>query len=83
MPRVGAGGEFQPHGGPAAAVEHRLLDRVQQVAGVVVLDGHVGVARDAEHGRGQHLAAGEQLADVGGDHVLQPGQVQALLGRAA
>ena len=43
----------------------------------------VGVAGDAEGGRGHHLAAGEHGRGVGRDHVFQPRQSTCLLGGRA
>ena len=46
--------------GAEAAPAHELLDRLEQVVGLQLLDGQLGVARDAEGVRLQHLHAGEQ-----------------------
>lgn len=74
-----ARGDRQPDSAAAAPRDHRLLHDGQQIAGVVVLDRHVGVAGDAEEGPGEDLAAGEQQFSVLGDDVLQPRQVDLRL----
>ena len=66
---------------PAAA--HALLDGLEQVLGLELLDGDLGVARHAERMRLDHLHAGEERAEVRGDELLEPDEVvraAALLG---
>ena len=46
--RAHTGGDLQPHAEAEASVAHLLLDRLEQVAGLVLFDLDVGVARDAE-----------------------------------
>ena len=57
--------EFQPHGvGEAAGGEH-FLHFAGEVDGVLLLDGDVAVAGDAERGGGGDVFAGEKLARRG------------------
>ncbi len=60
--------------GAEAAAAHELLDRLEQVVGFQFLDGELGVAGHAEGVRLEHLEAGEQRGEVGGDDLLQPGE---------
>ncbi len=55
---------------PEAAATELLLDRQQQVVGLVLFDREVGVARDAEEVRVEDLHAREQRVQVGGDDLL-------------
>ena len=48
-----------------------LLDRHQEVVGLVLLDREVGVARDAEQVVGEHLHAREQHVEVRGDDPFE------------
>ena len=65
------GVDLEPHGATEAAAAQLDLDRGQQVVGLLLLEGEVGVAGDPE---GEVLLddhAGEQLVEVGGDHLLE------------
>jgi len=53
-----------------AAAADLVLDRLQQVVGLVG-DGEVGVAGDAEVAVVDHIGAGEEHVEVGGDRLLQ------------
>jgi hypothetical protein len=65
-------GDFQPDHGAESPLTYALLHRFQQVLGFEFLDGEIGVTRDAE-GMGSHdLHSGKQIAEVGGDQLLQP-----------
>ncbi len=83
MRRSGRGGNDQPHRRPPPPIRHRLLHRAEHVAGAVAADRHVGVAGDAEDGRGQDFVAGEDGRGVGGDNVVQPRQADAVRPPAA
>ena len=60
--------------GAEAAPADELLDGLEEVVGLQLLDGELGVARHAERVRLQHLHAGEQRREVGGDDLLEPGE---------
>ena len=55
MRRIGAGRNLQADRRPPLPREHGPLDRFEHVVGLVALDGNVGVAGDAEEGRGRDL----------------------------
>jgi len=63
--------DLQAHRRPEAAAHELALERLQEVLCVVLLDLEVLVARDAERVVLQHLHAGEELAEVRGDDVLE------------
>ena len=72
--------------GAEAAAADELLDGLEEVVGLQLLDGKLGVARHAERVRLQHLHAGEQRGEVGGDELLEPGEpllLPAVLGLPA
>ena len=54
--------DLEPHRRAEAAAQQLLLQRLEQVLGVVLLDLEVLVAGDPEGVRAEHLHAGEQLA---------------------
>ena len=56
---------------PRRSCLQAAVDGLEQVVGLVLLDLEVGVADDAEQVRALDLRAGEQLLDVGADHVLE------------
>ena len=60
---------------PAAEL---LLEGEQQVVGGVVVEGQVGVAGDPEDARGAQRHAGEELAEVGDQDLLERGEPVAL-----
>ena len=64
------GAELDAHDLAEAAAAQLVLDRLQQVGGVVG-DLQVGVAGDAEEVVVDDLHPGEQRAQVVGDHLLQ------------
>ena len=68
--RVHPGGDLQPHDLAEAAAADLVLDRLHQVVGLVG-DREVGVAGDAEVAVVDHLGAGEERVEVGGDRLLQ------------
>ena len=63
--------DLQPDRRPEAAPQQLLLQRLQEVLGVVLLDLQVLVAGDPEGVVLEHLHAGEQLVEVRGDDVLE------------
>ena len=79
---IGGGRDLQADRRPPLPREHGPLDRLEQVVGLVALDGNVGVAGDAEQGRGRDLGAGEERAHVGRDHVFQAGQADVVARQA-
>ena len=78
----GVGLDLQAHGGPAAALAHLLLDRLEQVLDLVVVDLVFAVAGDAEDGGVLELHAGEQLRQVQADDRLQRRRRRGRLARA-
>ena len=68
--RVHPGRDLEPHDLAEAAAADLVLDRLQQVVGLVA-DGEVGVAGDPEVAVVDHLGAGEERVEVGGDRLLQ------------
>ena len=76
--RVHPGGDLQPHDLAEAAPAQLVLDRLQQVVGLVG-DGEVGVAGDPEVAVVDHLGAGEERVEVGGDRLLQRHEGLAVL----
>ena len=71
----------QAHHRAKAALAHALLDRAQQVGGLLLLDLHIGVARDPEDVGFDHLHAGEQRIHIFGDHLFEPDEAVPALGR--
>ena len=65
-------GHHQPHHAAEAPLPHAFLDGLEQIVGFQFLDGDIGVARDMEGMRFDHLHAGKQRRQVGRDHLLQP-----------
>ena len=63
--------DLEAHGPAELAAPQLDLDGGEEVLGLLLLEGEVGVAAHAEGGGGLHLHPGEQLAEVGGDHLLQ------------
>ncbi len=68
--RADAGRELEPHGRAEPPAQELLLHRLEQVLGVVLLDLHVLVARDAEQVVLAHLHAREEVVEVLGDDLL-------------
>ena len=64
-------GDLQADGAAALAPPQLFLDRLQEVVGLVLVDRQVEVARHAERAAPEHAEAGEQLAGVHGDQVLE------------
>ena len=71
------GVHLQADGRTKVALAQALLDRLQQVRGLVLLDFHVGIARDAESVGLHHVKAREKRAQVADDHVLEPDKAAA------
>ena len=63
--------DLEPHGRAEAATQQLLLERLEEVLGVVLLDLEVLVAGDPEGVRAEHLHAGEELLEVLADDVLE------------
>ena len=72
----------QPHHAAEAPLPHAFLDGLQQIFGFQFLDRDIGVARDVEGMRLHHLHAGKQRRQIGGDHLFQPDQLDALAAAA-
>ena len=70
--------DLEPHRRAEAAAQQLLLQRGEQVLGVVLLDLEVLVAGDAEGVVLQHLHAGEELVEVARDDVLERHEALAL-----
>ena len=68
--RGAVGAELDPHDLAEAPATQLVLDRLQQVGGVVG-DLQVGVAGDAEGAVVHDLHAGEEHVEVVGDHLLE------------
>ena len=62
--------DFESNGTTESSSTQFEFDRLQQIVGVLVLDGEVGVARDAEDGDVTDRHAREQGVEVGFDHFL-------------
>ena len=65
------GADLEAHGPAELAAPQLDLDRGEQVVGLLLLEGEVGVAGDPEGVGGLDLHAGEQLVEVGGDDLLE------------
>ena len=65
------GADLEAHGPAEPAAAQLDLDRGEQVVGLLLLEGEVGVAGDPEGVGGLDLHAREQLVEVGGDHLLE------------
>ena len=65
------GADLEAHGPAEPAAAQLDLDGGEQVVGLLLLEGEVGVAGDPERGGGLDLHAGEELVEVGGDHLLE------------
>ena len=63
-------GDLEPHRRAEPAAGQLAFQRLQQVLVAVLVDLQVGVAGDPERRALDDLHAGEQLAEVGGDQVL-------------
>ena len=74
--RVGLDLEADRLAEPAPTQLH--LDRREQVVGLLLLEGQVGVAGDAEGDRLQDVHAGEQVVEVGGDDLLERDEALAV-----
>ena len=68
--RVHPGGDLQPHDLAEAAPAQLVLDRLQQIVGLVT-DGEVGVAGDPEVAMVDHLGAREERVEIRRDRLLQ------------
>ena len=79
--RRAVGAELDAHDLPEAAAAQLVLDRLQQVGGIVG-DLQVGVAGDAEEVVVDDLHPREKRAQVVGDHFLQRHERDALRGGA-
>src|SRR5262245_2387090 len=76
--RAHSGGDLQPHAEAEAAVAHLLLDRLEQVAGLVLFDFDVGVARDAEGLAFDDAHSREERVDVRRHHFFEHREAIAL-----
>ena len=65
------GADLEAHGPAELPATQLDLDGGEEVVGLLLLEGEVGVAADAERGGGLHVHPREQLAEVGGDHLLE------------
>jgi hypothetical protein len=74
---VGVGGDFQADRIAPDALAETLLDHLEQVFSLLLLEGQVGVPRDAEDGVIQHAEAAEQFLQVLGDDVFQQHEANA------
>ncbi len=63
--------DLQQRGRRMAELAQRPIDRLEQVVGVVVRHVHVGVSNHPEQVRADELHAGEQLAKVRANDVLE------------
>ena len=72
-------GDLETHDRAESAAPHLLLDRREEVGGLVLLDLDVRVARHAEEVRGNDLEAGEELSEVRLDERLEE-EILRLLG---
>ncbi len=78
---VDVGGHLEADGRAEPAAQQFLLQRLQQVLGVVLLDLEVLVARHAERVVLDDLHAREQLVEVLGDDVLERDENRPSAGR--
>ena len=69
--------DLEPDRRAEAAAQQLLLERLDEVLGLVLLDLDVLVARDAELVVLEDLHAGEQVVEVVGDEVLEGDEAQA------
>src|SRR5262245_27181839 len=76
--RAHPGGDLQPYAEAEAAVAHLLLDRLEQVAGLVLFDLDVGVARDAEGLAFDDAHSREERIDVRRHHLFEHREAIAL-----
>ena len=63
--------DFEPHRPPEPPPPQLHLDGHQQVVGLLLLEGEVGVARDPERVVALDLHPRKKGLEVGGDHLLQ------------
>ena len=63
--------DLEAHGPAEAAAAQLDLDRGEQVVGLLLLEGEVGVAGDPEGEVALDLHAGEERVEVGGDDLLE------------
>ena len=70
--------DLQPHGVAFAAVVQLVLDRLEQVAGLLLVDVKLAVARHAERPVAQQFVPGKQIRQVMPD---QPAQIDVILPR--
>ena len=76
--RVHPGRDLEPHDLAEAAAADLVLDRLQEVVGLVG-DVEVGVAGDPEVAVVDDLGAGEERVEVGGDRLLERDEGGALV----
>src|SRR5262245_46970373 len=69
--RAHTGGDLQPHAEAEAAVAHLLLDRLEQVARLVLFYLDVGVASDAERLTFDDAHSREERVDVRRHHLFE------------
>ena len=75
-------GDLQPDRRAEPAPGQLPLQRLEQVLVAVLVDLHLGVAGDPEQVALDHLHAGEQLPEVGGDQLLDRQEPHARLSRS-
>ena len=78
-----AGGDLEPHRRAAIAAPQLLLDRRDQVLRLLLVDLQVPVAGDTEAGGVQDGEAREEVAGVGGDHLVEQAVLDPGVGRQA
>ena len=76
-------GDLEAHGAAALAAAQLFLDRLEQIVGLVLVDAEVRVARDAERAAADDAEAGEQIARVHRDEILEQHEREARRGRRA
>ena len=73
-----AGLDLQAHGAAEAAAPQLHLEGDEEVVGLLLLDGEVGVAGHPEHPVVDHRHAREQRVEVGRDQVFQEDEALAV-----
>ena len=63
--------DLEPHGPAEPPAAQLDLDRREQVVGLLLLEGEVGVAGDPERVCCSTSMPGEELVEVGGDDLLE------------
>jgi hypothetical protein len=73
--------DHEPHNAAETALPHALFNGLEKILGLQFLDGDVGIARDMERMRFDHIHAAKQGGQVSRDHLFQPDK--CLLARRA